>query len=361
MISFGSKKTKSSTTSNSQSDPWEPTIPYLENFLGDLNSASGKYGPTSEQEDAFAKLKSQSGNPFYDQITKLANDQFAGVPTRSGIVTDAYGTLKNQLGKYASGDYLDFETNPYIQKMLTNVGNDVQNRVQGIFAGAGRDVVGNAAGQGAIAKNVTAAQLPILAQLFAQEQQNQIGAANALYGAGSNTAQVAQGLDTSALTSRSGAVPTSDAALAARDAGPNAILNLEQQRKMMPYEDMGLYASLLLSAAGLGGQQQGTSNTNSKTTGFGLEAKLGDIGKIGTAAMMLSDERAKENIEEVGTTKDGQKIYRYNYKGDDLVHIGLIAQEVEQEHPEAVTEIGGLKHVDYEKATADSVRAKRRA
>ena len=66
----------------------------------------------------------------------------------------------------------------------------------------------------------------------------------------------------------------------------------------------------------------------------------------------FSDERAKENIVEVGRTHDDQPIYKYNYKGEPHAkRIGLIAQEVEQDHPEAVGVAGGLKTVDYDKAT----------
>lgn len=65
------------------------------------------------------------------------------------------------------------------------------------------------------------------------------------------------------------------------------------------------------------------------------------------AAYLMSDRRTKENIEKVGETKGGTNIYRYNYKGMDTPMFGVMAQEVEQETPEAVVEIDGIKHVDY--------------
>jgi hypothetical protein len=58
----------------------------------------------------------------------------------------------------------------------------------------------------------------------------------------------------------------------------------------------------------------------------------------------------------VGETNDGQPIYRFNYKGEKKTQLGLIAQEVEKDHPEAVGESQGYKTVDYKKATDDSVR-----
>lgn len=74
---------------------------------------------------------------------------------------------------------------------------------------------------------------------------------------------------------------------------------------------------------------------------------------------LFSDERLKENIEPVGELNDGQTIYRYNYKGDPRTQIGLIAQDVEQSHPEAVGESQGYRTVDYGRATDDAAMASR--
>jgi hypothetical protein len=67
---------------------------------------------------------------------------------------------------------------------------------------------------------------------------------------------------------------------------------------------------------------------------------------------LFSDERVKEDIEPIGELYDGQPIYRYKYIGDDpTTHIGLLAQEVEELEPDAVAEFGGIKAVDYKRAT----------
>lgn len=72
---------------------------------------------------------------------------------------------------------------------------------------------------------------------------------------------------------------------------------------------------------------------------------------IGLATAVFSDKRLKENLKPVGKTKDGQTIYEFNYKGDPVKMRGLVAQEVEKKHPEAVrTHSSGYKMVDYSKA-----------
>lgn len=74
-------------------------------------------------------------------------------------------------------------------------------------------------------------------------------------------------------------------------------------------------------------------------------------GLFGLGASLISDRRMKTDIEEIGKTKDGQKIYSYRYKTGGPTHIGLMAQEVEKAKPDAVMTLpSGIKAVDYEKA-----------
>lgn len=91
-----------------------------------------------------------------------------------------------------------------------------------------------------------------------------------------------------------------------------------------------------------------------KTSGGGTVGGNAMSG-LGSAAMslfsMFSDERLKEDIEQVGELYDGMPVYKYRYIGSPVFQIGLMAQDVEQVEPEAVTEIGGFKAVNYDKAT----------
>jgi len=86
----------------------------------------------------------------------------------------------------------------------------------------------------------------------------------------------------------------------------------------------------------------GAANSRASGASNVLGAALG-IGKL----YALSDIRAKTDIEPFGKSTEGINIYKYRYKGDPEPRVGVMAQEVEATHPEAVVTISGLRHVDY--------------
>lgn len=332
-MSFGSSKSK--TKSNSKTEPWAPAIPTLQSFIDKANAVGG-LDITPDQMTAFEALKRNAGegNPWTPQIAQAADDAFASWDGagNDAMVRDAYTGLQSNLGKYAAGDYLDVMSNPELRAMMDVVGQNVQDRINRQFQGMGRSRSG--INTQSVATGITEAQLPLLLDQFNKQQQNQIAAAQALYGAGNTTAdQLAKNAGYSTDAASRG-IALANEALAARDYSANKILDLDQQIQQLPYENLALLGSLILPAAGLGG----TTDTkgSSKTSGFSI-----------------SDERMKDDIERVGELADGQPVYSFTYKDDpeDRVHIGLMAQDVEEHTPEAVKEFGGVKAVDYGMAT----------
>jgi hypothetical protein len=136
-----------------------------------------------------------------------------------------------------------------------------------------------------------------------------------------------------------------------------------------------------LSAVRTGAQVQGPQFVNSfnqATTqgadllgaaGMGYNAQMGDFNakqaaqanlnqglySLGSAALM-SDIRAKENIKAIGVMPNGLTLYSFEYKDEvkshplagDGIHVGVMAQEVEQVFPYAVKTLDdGYKVVDY--------------
>ena len=140
---------------------------------------------------------------------------------------------------------------------------------------------------------------------------------------------------------------------------------LAQQNLDVPYQNFlqeQAYTPQMLQfmaslGTGVGSQMGGTTTNTGQTTNTPAQPNpwMQAAGLGLSAAAMFSDKRAKENIEPVGHLNDGQKIYKYNYKGDPHTQIGLIAQEVERKHPEAVGESNGLKTVNYDLATRNAI------
>ena len=344
-FSFGHQKQKS--TSNQKQEPWAPTIPYLQDYLGQIGDMGGTIGASAGQTDAYNQLSSLygAGNPYTSQIEGLANETAQGVPSQSGMIADAYTGYKEALTPYASGEYLDPESNPHMRGMLDQVRDDAFNRVNAMWQGAGRDPSGNALGVQSISRGITQAELPLLFNQFNQQQSNQLNAINGLMQGGVTAAQGMQGLDQAALAARGAALPMYDAALASQSWGPENQFNLEQIFKDLPEMDLATMGGLLLPVAQLGQQQTGSGT--SKGTSFGFGAKL------------LSDERFKEDIKEIGYLADGTPIISFRYKGEDTVRIGVRAQDVEEGNPDAITEMdmgngATVKYVDLGEATKRS-------
>ena len=137
-----------------------------------------------------------------------------------------------------------------------------------------------------------------------------------------------------------------------------------------------------LSAVRTGAQVQGPQFVNSAqqatTAGpdilgaaqMGYNAQMGDFNakqaaqanlnqglfSLGGSAMMMSDIRLKENIKPVGVMPNGLTLYSFEYVDEikshplagEGVHVGVMAQEVEQVFPYAVKTLDdGYKVVDY--------------
>lgn len=71
--------------------------------------------------------------------------------------------------------------------------------------------------------------------------------------------------------------------------------------------------------------------------------------RLNMAAMaaIMSDRRMKHDIKRIGYTDSGLPVYTFKYLNDDVVHMGVMAQEVEAVNPAAVVEQNGIKYVNY--------------
>lgn len=101
--------------------------------------------------------------------------------------------------------------------------------------------------------------------------------------------------------------------------------------------------------AGLVNQNYQAQLANYQQQAAQRQSLLGGLFGLG-ANLIASDTRVKENIRKVGALDNGLPVYAYNYKTGGPTHIGVMAQDVEKRKPGAVVEVGGIKHVNYDKA-----------
>ena len=155
---------------------------------------------------------------------------------------------------------------------------------------------------------------------------------------GATSAQQLAGLGTAAQTA---ALQGAQAQLAAGQVGQQTqqALDTAQYQQYLQQQGYPFQTAQFLAGIAEGtGALSGSTTTTTQPAGF------------------FSDEHLKTDVKKIGKTNDGQPIYSYKYKGDNRTQIGLMAQDVEKSHPDAVGLMGGYKTVDYKKATEDAER-----
>ena len=111
------------------------------------------------------------------------------------------------------------------------------------------------------------------------------------------------------------------------------------------------YAGMVYNSANLANQNYQNKVASQNAMLGGLGSMAGSLlGGWAYGGFKTSDRRVKTDIRRVGTLDNGLPVYAYRFKSGGPTEIGVMAQEVERVHPEAVREIGGVKHVNYARA-----------
>lgn len=166
LLSDGSRQAGTTTVNQ---DPWSGQQPYLRDLFSQAQSQqrSGLLAPANPYT---AQAAIQTAN--------LANDP-------NGLIANA----QRQLGQTLGGSYLSPTSNPYLQGYVQQALDQVKQNVNSQFRG---DNFGSSANQEFLAKTLANTALPIYAQNYANERQNQLNAATAAPGLqGANAAQLA--------------------------------------------------------------------------------------------------------------------------------------------------------------------------
>lgn len=361
----GGDTTTQTQQQSSSTAPWLPAQPLLSGILGKLGGANTDPNPT--QLAGVNALTSAATNApdFGPAATNVTNSLLTGGPSDySGILNGGYDAYKKSLDPFASGSMVG--KNDALKDQLSTIGNDVYNSVSSNFAGAGRSLSPGAIQ--AIARGTAQGEAPVIAGQYNTDVSNQLNSAGNLFSASGTTASGLTGLAQTKLGNQQAGLTAAAGMPGILNAQGNSLLAAGNAAQALPLQGTQLLESLGIPIASLGAQSTGTSTgeTTKQTSpisnilgaGIGGLGLLGGTGAFGSAGwlapLLMSDERTKEDIEPIGILNDGSSnIYRFKYKGDPSrrTHIGLLAQEVESFAPDAVKEIGGIKFVNYERAT----------
>jgi hypothetical protein len=285
---MGTSTASQQTSQKSKTAPWGPAVEPLKDIIGGISGQFENYQPSGQENSALAQMlkNAQGGNPFSGQITGLANDMLGGGQDHSGMVNSAYADYQKQAQPYLAQDYLDPTKNKSFMKYMDTTSNDIQNRVNSMFAGAGRDLSGM--NQQTLARGISEGTSGMFANQYNQNVNTQRGMMDNLYSAGGNTAGLLSGLDQTRLGNRSAGVGMAGQALDAQNYGPMAVLQAEAARRGLPLGNLGQLSNMLLPIAGLGGTSKGTASSTGTQTMSPMQQINGWMGMAGNLGKTMT-------------------------------------------------------------------------
>jgi hypothetical protein len=337
---------KSATTTQQVQIPREVMERYTAVNKRAESAAATPFQAYSNDPNAFVAPINQTQQAGINSIAGAQNSAGPYFNTAAGLTMGGAQGV-GQLGSNQINQYLS----PYLGTVLgtTMQGMDRQNAIQrnaltgdAIKSGAyGGDRAGIAQANLAYDQNLSNNQAiaNILNQGYgqavqtaqgqqgvqAQDYQRMLAAGQQLGGLGAQATQTQLAAGQSLLGAGTAEQQTDQA-------GKSALYNQFLQERGYPFQVAQFLGNIAMGTGAL----SGSTTTTTQPVPF------------------FSDPRLKEDAEPIGETYDGQQIYRYRMKGDPRHQIGLMADEVEQRHPEAVGLAAGFRTLDYETATDDA-------
>lgn len=260
---------KSTTTQQSETNPWAPAQDTLKGILGQLNSYLPQTGLTGAQNNALGTIQQNAANvgQYAPAVQNYTQNLLGGggAMNQAGAINQNYLNYQKATQPLASNTNYDPMQTPGIGDQLSALKDDITQSVNGQFAAAGRDFSGY--NQKALGRGISAGLAPVLTAQYNQNVQNQQGAAGNLYNAGNSTAGLLSGLQQQDLANRGAGLGAIGAGQDALNSGANNILAAEAQRLGIPLSNLGLLAQIGVPIAGLGGTSSGTGTQTNQMSG----------------------------------------------------------------------------------------------
>ena len=353
-------------TQNSVSSPWTAAQPMLQSLLDKYSGQSTAVTPA--QTAATNQLTSDtSAIPNMGaSATGALNNAFGFSTTpQIGMLSDATKQLQSNLSPISDPTNLNPYNTPGFSDAMSTMTNDITKNVKNVYAGSGRDPAGAGSFAGSLGRGLVQGEAPVIAGQYNTNVSNMMGANKTAFDAG-NTAATGEAnlgmLPISTGLSGIGAVPGASTAYASPGA---TALTAANAAYSTPWTNLSSALTPAATIGSLGGQTSG-SGTSTTTPANNMLSNIigGGSAGIGMLSMLMSDKRAKTDIQPVGKLDDGQTVHRFRYKGSPTMQIGLLAQDVAKKVPGAVGKMPGglgMLGVDYKTATDPSVAMRKAA
>ena len=233
-------------------------------------------------------------NPFAASYLTPALNNAQGVFNSGG--NGLFGQAQDLTSRTLNGDYLNPNSNPYLASSVNDALGLAKSSFAGQYGGTGGMNLDNTGYQEGLGRTLGQIATNAYSNAYGQERQNQMAS-----------------------------IPFAAS---------------------LPYANLSGYEAALSPGLSFGtttqsgtGQNEQPYFQNNTATTLGALAGLGSLGK------MFSDRRLKSNIVKVGDDPRGFGIYEFDIFGERKR--GVMADEIEKIIPQAVSEVGGYKMVDY--------------
>lgn len=258
-------ESKTTQTQTSQTTPYGPAQQSLDTLLSKLGGKAGSADLTGAETGALNQLQSNAnaGNPFAGDISGVARGLLSGggAQNNDAAIRGVLGDVAGRLTPFANGSMVG--NNTALQGQLDTISNDVQNRVNGMFAGAGRDLSGM--NQQTLARGIAEGTAPVIAAQYNQDVGNQIGAAKSLFDAGNTSFGLLNNNQQQANANAVTGIDVGGKAIDAGNYGPMQTLAIEAQRRGIPIDTLNALLGTVSPVAQAFGKTTGTGTATQQS------------------------------------------------------------------------------------------------
>lgn len=370
ICAFGSTPS-GNTVTTTKSDPWEAEQDPLRDIYSQATALDQNAVPQYYPDNTYAPLTTQQTGLMSGLIDATGSGGSSGLRAANsnltgslspGYTAQTQGTFNqgtDVLSNELQSSYLNPNNSPAYATAMSNA------LATALPAATASFVNGNRSGSGLASAASTSAAVNAAGGL-AQQQYNtnqaiQQGAVNTaandfLTQQGNQTRNLiaAPGVDQEMTNNYSTALNTAGMGQQNNQNQINADVAAYNYGQMLPWNQLGLYEGAITGTGNPGSVSSQAQPYFSNPTANAVSAgtSLASIGLM--AAMAFSDRRLKTDIHKIGESDSGFPLYTFRYKGEPPMsfHLGLMAQDVEKERPEAVLHTPYGMMVDYIAALA---------